>query len=53
LELDSFWIGFIARFRDAPPGLRWLKVEPIFDGLRSERRFGELLRRVGLPTSSR
>lgn len=30
-------------------GVRWLKVEQIFDGLRAEPAFQDLVRRVGLP----
>jgi len=36
-------------FEEKATGVRWLKVEPIFDELRAEPRFAELVRRVGLP----
>jgi TolB-like protein/Flp pilus assembly protein TadD len=36
-------------FTERATGVRWLKVESLFDGLRREPRFQALLRQVGLP----
>ena len=36
-------------FQERAGGLRWLKIEPIFDVVRRDPRFGDLLRRVGIP----
>jgi TolB-like protein/Flp pilus assembly protein TadD len=45
LSLDALEKAYAERAN----GLRWLKVEPIFDGIRATSRFRELQRRVGLP----
>ena len=38
-------------YKERAPSLNLLKLSPAFDGLRSEPRFTELVRRVGLPPS--
>jgi serine/threonine protein kinase/tetratricopeptide (TPR) repeat protein len=35
-------------YEDRSAGLLYLKVDPVFDGVRSDRRFSDLMRRVGL-----
>ncbi len=36
-------------YSERSPLLVWLKVSPEFDGIRSDSRFTDLMRRVGLP----
>jgi Flp pilus assembly protein TadD len=43
--LDWLEKGYTAR----ATGMCWIKVDPIFDPLRSESRFQDLQRRIGLP----
>ncbi|PWT97610.1 MAG: hypothetical protein C5B51_31080 [Terriglobia bacterium] len=43
------WLG--KAFDDRSAGLVYLKVDPVFDAIRSEPRFVDLVRRIGLPSA--
>ena len=48
-ELALTWLDRAYRERD--PLLKWLEVWPLFDPLRPDPRFQDLLRRIGFPES--
>ena len=48
-EKDEAFAWLEKAYQDRSLFLTWLKVEPEMDSLRSERRFQDLLRRLGLP----
>ena len=48
-EKDQAFAWLEKAYEDRSPNLIWLNVEPIFDSLRSDARFVDLVRRVGLP----
>ena len=48
-EIDSAFEYLEEAFRDRNGGLMTLMVHPVFEGLRSDPRYTDLLRRIGLP----
>jgi len=48
-DQDQAFAWLDKAYQDRSYFLIWLKVEPLFDSLRSDPRFEDLLRRVGLP----
>ena len=48
-EKDSAFDWLEKAFRERSGGLAWLGIDPRFDSLRSDSRFPDLLRRIGLP----
>ena len=48
-QKDEAFAWLDKAYAEHHPYLTLLKVEPVFDRLRSDPRFAELMRRVGLP----
>lgn len=48
-DKDQAFIWLEKAFAERADGLTWLGVEPMLDGIRSDPRFHNLLRRIGLP----
>ena len=48
-DKDQAFIWLEKAFFERADGLTWLGVEPMLDGIRSDPRFHNLLRRIGLP----
>ncbi len=48
-DKDQAFIWLEKAFGERADGLTWLGVEPMVDGIRSDPRFHNLLRRIGLP----
>ena len=48
-ERDKAFYWFNKAFEDRNGGLAFIKVSPLYDSIRSDPRFQELMRRVGLP----
>ncbi len=49
-EKEQAFAGLEKMYQERPPVLIYLNVDPIYDGLRSDPRFAELLRRTNLET---
>ena len=47
-DKDQAFAWLEKAYEERSTGLYWLKVDPIWDPLRSDPRFNDLLRRIGL-----
>jgi len=48
-EKDAAFEWLEKAFHERPPFLVWVKVHPLFEGLRDDPRFAALLKRIGIP----
>jgi tetratricopeptide (TPR) repeat protein len=48
-DRDEAFVWLEKAYHERSPGLTWLKVEPMLDSIRSDPRYADLLRRMGLP----
>jgi Tfp pilus assembly protein PilF len=48
-EKDAAFEWLEKAFLERPPFLVWIKVHPLFEGLRDDPRFAALLKRIGIP----
>lgn len=51
-ELDQAFGWLEKAFAERDPSLTLIRVDPVFDPIRSDPRFANLLRRVGLPSGA-
>ena len=51
-EPDAAFMWLERAFNEREEMLVWLKVDPHFDNLRDDRRFGDFLRRIGFTAAS-
>ncbi len=49
-ERDQAFAWLEKAYQERPPSMTLIGVEPVFDSLRSDPRFVDLVRRVGLPS---
>ena len=48
-EKEKAFAALNKAYENRSGGLSWLKVDPLLDPLRSDPRFADLMRKVGLP----
>ncbi len=52
VQPDQAFASLEQAFRERSPDLTFLRVDPIWDTIRNDPRFADLVRRVGIPTAS-